>query len=227
MGVINSRDVAGQHLTVAVVIENGQYKAYCFDFDLMVYENSEKEAEKSIVQKIEEFLGVHLLKPRSRDPFIPSYNRSEGAVSESMLHKNLSFDKVVKVPTGTRYMVAAKNQDIGGINISEHYADIYLLQECSFDIDILAIQTSAAASGLPTDATPTVVASVFGDMERLSSARSSEFESVYYTTSIVYMPEGTVLTTDNELRINGDMYDIVEHFGMMNLVAAKVNKRAA
>ncbi len=134
---------------------------------------------------------------------------------------------VVRLPTGKKYMVSAVNEDVAGLHIAEHYNNVYLLQECSYIIEIMDIVTGTAASGTPAGAVPTVASTVFGDIERLSSARSFEFDAVNYTTLLAYMPAGTVVTSDNELRIGGVMYDILEHFDMMELTVAKVNKRAA
>lgn len=133
---------------------------------------------------------------------------------------------VVRTPDGRAYLVTAHNADIGGIE-AQTYNNIYLLQEAPHTADIITFTTVPTASGLGGQAVRVVDATVHCDMDRYGGARSSEFDTVTYTTSLVVFPEGTPINTDNELTISGINYDVLEVWTSLKTVVAKVNKRSS
>jgi len=132
--------------------------------------------------------------------------------------------KVVKTPDGKVYLVTATNYDLDG---SGTYANLYLLQEASSIIQVIDIEVEASASGVGGIKTTTVAETVYGDLDRGYNVRSSEFEQVSYTGFIVTLPGGTHITTDNELVISDNTYDVTEVWDDLEVRKARATKRTS
>jgi len=115
--------------------------------------------------------------------------------------------KVVRLPTGTKYIVEAVNPDIRNDVV---YGRTYLLRECESEAQIIQFVKATSASGIGGDPTPTTLATVFCDVERITSENSSEFREVRFSSHVVTLPEDTVVNTDYQLLIDGFYYEIME-----------------
>ena len=162
------------------------------------------------------------------DRFISA--RDFGLVKRTFLtaHNTLGAGKYLTVrltQTGGVYIVQAENQDIGGA-ISEVYGHVYLLQEATSVVQILSEVAGVAASGMPTDGWEVTDDAVWGYLSRLSG-RDEDPLDLAMTSSVLTMPGNTKITTDNVLDIDGMYYDVVEVWGSILTIQAKVTRRSS
>lgn len=129
---------------------------------------------------------------------------------------------VVRTPDGEPYLVVEHNYDFKD---SAEYAATYLLQRCAYQAEIIVTNERTGLSGLNYGNGDSVVATVMCDVERVSAKTSAEFEGADYTLYTITLPGDTAVSTDNELRIDGAMYDIKEVTKAMNVVDVKAVKR--
>lgn len=129
----------------------------------------------------------------------------------------------IRDPYGNRYMVGYMNPDIAH---NEQYNTVYLIQRADYDAEVIEYVTEVAASGAAVGKTATVVTTMPVDLDKISTSRSSEFDTVYYSGFVATAPLSVPITTDNELRINDIMYDIQEVYESVGLRGLKLNKRS-
>lgn len=132
---------------------------------------------------------------------------------------------VVRTPDGVSYIVDSHNVDMGGAHLFEQYNNIYQLRRADEEAEIISLTPARSASGLKGIGASEVSSIVPCDVERLSSSGSVEMRHVTTTVSLVTMPGDTVVTTDHELRIGGDMFDIREVFKNLRTIVARVDIR--
>lgn len=115
--------------------------------------------------------------------------------------------KVVRNPAGQVYIVQADNVDISGV---ETYQSSILLLEAAFTANIVEYTTTTLASGQAGSATLNVVGTSVCDVERFTSDRSDEFDLVTYGIFKITLPGDVTVGTDQELQIDGSLYEVKE-----------------
>lgn len=123
--------------------------------------------------------------------------------------KRLDTDtyKVVRTPDSRVFIVQADNDDIA---TEGTYQSSLLLLEAAFTASIITYTTTTLASGQQSTAVPTVVGTSVCDIERYTSDRSDEFDVVTYSVFKITLPGDVTVNTDQELQIDGSLYEVKE-----------------
>lgn len=122
-----------------------------------------------------------------------------------------------------RFMVDSLNEDIYSDN---PYANTYLLREAKYKVEIGALYGESRASGVGGKKTFVAEQVVFGDYERYTGNSSTEFNTVDYTVSDIFLPLSVDITSKNLIRIDGKLYDITEVSRVSNLLWIRGQKQA-
>ena len=122
-----------------------------------------------------------------------------------------------------RFMVDALNEDIYS---DTPYANSYLLREAKYNVEIGAMYGEARASGTGGKKSFVVEKTVFGDYERYTGSGSTEFNTVDYTVSDIFLPLSVDINSGHLLRIDGKMYEITEVSRVSNLLWIRGQKLA-
>ena len=86
----------------------------------------------------------------------------------------------------------------------------------------------ARASGSGGASTPVnAYAGVFADYERYNSIGSEQFENIRSDVYALYLPAGTDLISSDEIRLDGEMHTVRELSLQLDLVYARIVRRAA
>lgn len=120
-----------------------------------------------------------------------------------------------------RFLVDALNEDVYS---DTPYANCYLVREAKFTVEIGVMQGQTRASGSGGKGEFVVEATVFGDYERYKSDNSSEFHTVDYTVSDIYLPLSAPVTSGKLLRVDGKLYDVTEVARVSNLLWVRGQK---
>jgi len=132
---------------------------------------------------------------------------------------------VVYVEGAGPYIVGAKNVDVDtGMAV---YNNIYLMIHAPEMCEVIQIDSGVAASGAPMDKTETVIETVHCDRERFSNRNAADQEDMSFAQVKLTLPNGTVIGADNELRVNGIMYDVKDVDVQLLTVVAYCIKRSA
>lgn len=133
--------------------------------------------------------------------------------------------EVVRLPGGQVYLIEAANHDTRD---GADYSLIYLLHEAPLTLDVVRVSTTARSSGAAGTPVETVVADdVFADIERYSSRKSDEHETVRYGVYEVYLPASTDVKTSDYLKVGTDEYNVTEVMTQLKLKYVRATKRAA
>jgi hypothetical protein len=130
---------------------------------------------------------------------------------------------VVRLPTGTKFLVKSHNEDIN----TRVYKHTYLLLEVTHSVEIISLHTAQAANGMPSGTDEVLETVVWGNMERISAETSDISPAVKYTGMVLSLPGDTWITTDHTLRIGDQGYDVTEVWETSLLKQARVSKRGA
>lgn len=123
-----------------------------------------------------------------------------------------------------RFMVDALNEDSYD---NTPYATSYLVREAKYRVEIGFWQGETRASGTGGKKYFAVEQEVFGDYERYTANNSSEFSTIDYTVSDVFLPMSVEIDSTKILRIDGKLYEVTEVSRVSNLQwirAQKLNK---
>lgn len=130
-----------------------------------------------------------------------------------------SLYSVVRVPEGTRYLVAYLNKDLTADYV---YNNIYLLQEASSDANIVSFTYTTSASGMQSTEVETVSDPIPCYLERYSSTTSQEADGVVYTKTRILLPANTAVSVEDEIQVSTDRYKVSEVDRELNLTRAYV-----
>lgn len=120
-----------------------------------------------------------------------------------------------------RFMVDSLNEDVYS---DVPYANTYLLREAKYLVEIGSLRGENRASGVGGKKSFVVDSAMFGDYERYTSNGSTEFNTVDYTVSDVFLPLSAQITSANLLRIDGKMYEVSEVSRVSNLLWIRAQK---
>jgi len=115
----------------------------------------------------------------------------------------------VRTSNGNIYILESKNSDTDCFQTN--YANSYQLLRADYQAQVIQIDSLTAASGAPMGETRSVVATHHCDLERISSrSASADIPDIVYSQTYVVLPGIANVSTDNELNINGVLYNIKE-----------------
>jgi len=132
---------------------------------------------------------------------------------------------VVRAGQAGPYIIGAKNVDLQDYRTV--YNNIYLLISAPEMCEILEITSGTSAAGTPMGKTLTVLDTVHCDRERFSNRGAADVEDISFSQVKITLPGGTTLHADNELRVNGVLYDIKDVDIQLTTVVAYCIKRSA
>ena len=128
----------------------------------------------------------------------------------------------VRVPNGDVYLVTTSNPDF--VN-TELYKHTFLLQRAAFSADVISKTITERASGLAGDMAEASLGTYFCDIERVTSDRSTEFDSVRYPVYNIFLPRAAAVTADVEIEIDAIRYDVREVNLSLDLKIAMAARR--
>lgn len=122
-----------------------------------------------------------------------------------------------------RFMVDAINEDAYA---NTPYANTYLVREAKYRIEIGFWQGEKRASGTGGRKYFAVERVVFGDYERYTANNSSDFSTVDYTVSDIFLPLSVEIDSTKILRVDGKLYEVTEVSRVSNLLWIRAQKLA-
>lgn len=122
-----------------------------------------------------------------------------------------------------RFMVDSLNEDVYA---DSPYANTYLLREAKYEIEIGSLRGEKRASGAGGKKEFVVDSVMFGDYERYTGSGSTEFNTVDYTVSDIFLPLSAQIDSTNLVRVDGKMYEITEVSRVSNLLWIRAQKLA-
>lgn len=140
---------------------------------------------------------------------------------DDMIPAGIDF---IRLPTGVRYILLSYNQDVDGTGL---LSTSYILQEAQYTAEILRYIETPAPSGIGGSITTSVIATVFCDLERYSSSASPQMESVRYAEYTIIVPAALALTQDDDVRVDGQVYQVREINPMLHQKELRCVKRGA
>jgi len=116
---------------------------------------------------------------------------------------------VVRASNGNVYIKEAKNSDTDCYDTN--YSNSYQILKADYQAEVIQLDTQVATSGTPMGTVRTVMATHYCDVERISSrSASADIPDISYPLIYIVLPGNANVSTDNELRISGLLYDIKE-----------------
>lgn len=140
---------------------------------------------------------------------------------DSMIPSGIDF---IRLPSGVRYILLSYNQDL---DRADQLSTSYIIQEVPYVAEILRYIETPAPSGLGGSIETSVIATVFCDIERYSSSASPEMESVRFAEYTIVVPVTLALTQDDDVRIDGQVYQIREVNPFLHQKELRCVKRGA
>lgn len=129
---------------------------------------------------------------------------------------------VIRIPEGTRYLVAEENSDI---RRDETYQFLYLLQVAEYDAKIINTVTVKKSSGMPGEPTENIVDTVPCDMERHSATTRAGRDDVKMSLYTFAMPSDSPVDTDSIIEVaDGTRFNVREvnpMLGILDVLAVK------
>jgi len=122
-----------------------------------------------------------------------------------------------------RFMMDSLNEDVYS---NGPYANTYLLREAKYRVEIGSFRGEQRASGFGGKKEFVVDVEVFGDYERYTGTNSTEFNTVDYTVSDIFLPLSVDIDSTKVLRIDGKMYEVSEVARVSNLLWVRGQKLA-
>lgn len=114
---------------------------------------------------------------------------------------------VMRMPDGTRYMIANEAQDFRNRQV---YGYTYLLQEVIDDAKHITFTTQPSASGMGRDTLEVESDPIPCYYERYGAADSTEVDAVTYARTRILLPRGHTMGVDDEIEISGRRFSIKE-----------------
>jgi hypothetical protein len=131
----------------------------------------------------------------------------------------------VRMKNGTIYIVESKNTDTD--SLPSNYANSYQLLKAEYQAEVIQLDTVTAASGTHRGVTRTTMETHHCDLERISSrSASADVPDIIYGQIYVVLPGIANVSTDNELRVNGILYDIKEVERQLKAIICYCYKRS-
>lgn len=107
----------------------------------------------------------------------------------------------------------------------ENYLYEYTALDSDGSIDVIELQTTLSASGIPSAATEVVVGTYPHTLTRYASNSSEVAESVVHTKSFVFLPGYAAVTTSHKLKRDGGVLEIQEVQRELDLLRVMVKEK--
>lgn len=130
---------------------------------------------------------------------------------------------LIRFPTtGKVFMLRLPSEDVDNIR----YSTILSLRSANYLATVSGYVASSAVSGLPTAPQKTVKFTSPCDVVNITvAALSTDYNDLKTADDEVYFPNGTVVSTTDEIQIGAVIYDIKAVFMAHNLVCCRCNRK--
>lgn len=127
-------------------------------------------------------------------------------------------------PLGGVYLITSQTPDF---HSTDNYLNTYLILQADFSFEVLKIQKTENAAGVPIGSSKVVVATFFGDMERYSGEGSYMADHARYSVVDIVLPAiaKDTVNVDSVLRTQGEEYVVTEALPMLRTLEIKAVKR--
>lgn len=129
---------------------------------------------------------------------------------------------VVRTPDGITWVVVSNNADI---EYEGPYAHSYILLEAPEQAELVKLEEQTSASGAPIGTTEVTVATLHCDVERYSGRPSEANSAVVYGYYEITLPHGATPTIEQEIKVNGQYFEIKEVVPELLTVICRCLKR--
>lgn len=162
---------------------------------------------------VDGWTGTAWKKAVARGSFFSSDRRISDRESDTTIRQML-FDPSEPLPSEYSVIRVADQVFLVGLRSEDiavtKYSTVTHLRLAKYFGQIFNTSHQTAASGIRTNPTKTLVGTYYCDRENVTLLTSNEVQAVKYRDEIVRLPFDTQITTDSEIRISGESYEVKE-----------------